>query len=60
MIYTQYHKGQEQSGAYRDNIRFLPRAIGDPLLDYVAYVLPLRQLFLLADPSRPYFTLPLY
>jgi hypothetical protein len=46
MIYTQYHKGQEQSGAYRDNIRFLPKAIGDPLLDYVAYVLPLRELFL--------------
>jgi hypothetical protein len=46
MIYTQYHKGQQQSGAYEDNIRFLPKAIGDPLLDYMAYVLPLRQLFL--------------
>jgi hypothetical protein len=46
MLYTQYHKGQQQSGAYRDNIRFLPKAIGDLLLDYVAYVLPLRQLFL--------------
>ncbi|PQE16365.1 telomere-associated recQ-like helicase protein [Rutstroemia sp. NJR-2017a BVV2] len=46
MIYTQYHKGQQQSGAYKDNIRFLPKAIGDLLLAYVAYVLPLRQLFL--------------
>jgi hypothetical protein len=46
MIYTQYHKGQQQSGAYKDNIRFLPKAIGDLLLSYTAYVLPLRQLFL--------------
>jgi hypothetical protein len=46
MIYTQYHKGQQQSGVYKDNIRFLPKAIGDLLLDYIAYVLPLRQLFL--------------
>ena len=46
MIYTQYHKGQQQSGAYKDNIRFLPKAIGDLLLSYIAYVLPLRQLFL--------------
>jgi hypothetical protein len=40
MIYTQYHKGQQQSGAYKDNIRFLPKAIGDLLLSYIAYVLP--------------------
>jgi hypothetical protein len=46
MIYTQYHKGQQQSGAYKDNIRFLPKAVGDLLLSYIAYVLPLRQLFL--------------
>ncbi|PVH71627.1 hypothetical protein DL98DRAFT_357153, partial [Cadophora sp. DSE1049] len=46
MIYVQYHKGQQQSGAYKDNIRFLPKAIGDLLLPYIAYVLPLRQLFL--------------
>ncbi|KAH9203176.1 hypothetical protein DL95DRAFT_506653, partial [Leptodontidium sp. 2 PMI_412] len=29
MIYVQYHKGQQQSGAYKDNIRFIPNAIGD-------------------------------
>lgn len=46
MVYVQYHKGQEQSGAYKDNIRFLPRAIGDLLLTYLAYVAPLRQIFL--------------
>ncbi|KAL5324770.1 hypothetical protein ACEPPN_005888 [Leptodophora sp. 'Broadleaf-Isolate-01'] len=36
MIYTQYHKGQQQSGAYKDNIRFIPKAIGDLLLPYIA------------------------
>ncbi len=46
MIYTQYHKGQQQSGAYKDNIRFLPKAIGDLLLMFVGYINPLRQLFL--------------
>jgi hypothetical protein len=46
MLYTQYHKGQQQSGVYKDNIRFLPKAVGDLLLTYIAYVLPLRQLFL--------------
>ena len=45
MIHTQYHKGQQQSGMYKDSIRFLPQAVGDLLLDYTAYVLPLRQLF---------------
>ena len=32
MLYTQYHKGQQQSGAYKDNIRFLLKAIGNLLL----------------------------
>ena len=46
MFYTQYHKGQQQTGAYKDNVRFLPKPIGDLLLDYLAYILPLRQMFL--------------
>lgn len=46
MIHVQYHKGQQQSGTYKDNIRFLPKALGDLLLSYIAYVLPLRQVFL--------------
>ena len=32
MIFTQYHKGQQQSGAFKDNIRFLPKDPGDLLL----------------------------
>ncbi|KFY31542.1 hypothetical protein V493_01014 [Pseudogymnoascus sp. VKM F-4281 (FW-2241)] len=46
MIYVQYHKGQQQSGVYKDNIQFLPKAVGDLLLMYIAYVIPLRQMFL--------------
>jgi hypothetical protein len=46
MIYTQYYKGQQQSGTYKNNIRFLPKAVGDLLLVYIAYVLLLRQMFL--------------
>jgi Lhr-like helicase len=46
MIHTQYHKGQEQSGVYKENVRFLPKPIGDLVLTYLAYVLPLRQIFL--------------
>jgi hypothetical protein len=46
MIYTQYHEGQQQSGVYKDNIRFIPKAIGDLVLLHIAYVLLLRQLFL--------------
>ncbi|KAH6960097.1 hypothetical protein BKA56DRAFT_662594 [Ilyonectria sp. MPI-CAGE-AT-0026] len=46
MVYVRYHKSQEQVGAETENIRFLPRAIGDLLLTYVALVQPLRQVFL--------------
>lgn len=34
MIHAQYHKGQEQSGLYKDDIKFLPRAVGDLRLVY--------------------------
>ncbi|KFY92766.1 hypothetical protein V500_04037 [Pseudogymnoascus sp. VKM F-4518 (FW-2643)] len=46
MIFTQYHKGQQQSGTYKENIRFLPKPIGDMLLQYIGLVIPLRQIFL--------------
>ncbi|KAL6405820.1 hypothetical protein AUP68_10959 [Ilyonectria robusta] len=46
MVYVQYHKSQEQTGKEKDNIRFLPPAIGDLLLTYLALVPPLRQVFL--------------
>ncbi|KAM6506787.1 hypothetical protein FALCPG4_018615 [Fusarium falciforme] len=46
MVYVRYHKSQEQVGAETENIRFLPRAIGDLLLTYLALVPPLRQVFL--------------
>jgi hypothetical protein len=46
MLYVRYHKSQEQTRAQKDNIRFLPPAIGALLLTYLAYVVPLRQIFL--------------
>jgi hypothetical protein len=44
-IHTTYCKGQQQTGEYKDNIRFLPSALRDLLLDYLVYVVPLRQVF---------------
>ncbi|KAJ3464901.1 hypothetical protein MRS44_009687 [Fusarium solani] len=46
IVYVRYHKSQEQVGAETENIRFLPRAIRDLLLTYLALVPPLRQVFL--------------
>ena len=46
MIHTTYHKGQQQTSSYKDNILFSPTPFADPLLDYIVYVLPLRQVFL--------------
>lgn len=51
MVHVTYHKGQQQTGKYKDNIRFLHPAFGDMLVDYIIYVLPLLQAFL--RHSRP-------
>ncbi|GJN87055.1 hypothetical protein PLIIFM63780_010637 [Purpureocillium lilacinum] len=45
MVHVTYHKGQQQTGRYKDNIRFLHPAMGDMLIDYIVYVLPLRLAF---------------
>ncbi|RKK86034.1 hypothetical protein BFJ68_g17172 [Fusarium oxysporum] len=46
LIHVRYHKSQERTGTERDNIRFLPPAVGSLLLTYLAYVPHLRQVFL--------------
>ena len=46
MLHTTYHKGQQQTGKFKDNIRFLPAPVGDLLLDYLVVVIPLLQVFL--------------
>ena len=46
MVHVQYHKGQQQTGSYKENVRFLANPIAELLLDYIVYVLPLRQIFL--------------
>ena len=58
MFRTQYHKGQQQTGAFKENIRFLPVAVGELLLDYLIYVVPLRQVFL--RQSAPHAVLSPY
>ena len=44
MLHIRYHKGLSVTGVYKDNIRFLPVAVGNLLLAYVAYVLPFCRL----------------
>jgi hypothetical protein len=46
MLHTTYHKGQQQTGTFKDNIRLLPTAVGDLLLEYLVYIVPLREVFL--------------
>ena len=46
MVHTTYDKSQERRGVDRDNIRFLSQPLADLLLDYIVYVIPLRQVFL--------------
>nr|XP_023922639.1 uncharacterized protein LOC112034089 [Quercus suber]POE97743.1 atp-dependent dna helicase tlh1 [Quercus suber] len=46
MLHLQYHKGQQQTGRYKENVRFLPDALADLLLDYLVYVLPFRHALL--------------
>ena len=46
MIHTTYDKSQQQRGSLRDNIRFLSQPVADLLLNYLVYVIPLRQILL--------------
>lgn len=52
MVHVQYHKGQQQTGKYKENVRFLPNPIAELLLDYIVYVLPLRERFLRQTSPR--------
>jgi hypothetical protein len=58
IVHVQYHKGQQQTGNYKENIRFLANPIAELLLDYIVYVLPLRERFL--RQSSPKALLSLY
>ena len=46
MVYVRYRKSQEQTGQEGDNIRFVPPAIAELVLTFLAFVQPLRQIFL--------------
>lgn len=52
MIHVKYHKGQQQTGRFKENIRFLAHPIGELLLDYIVYVLLLRQVFLRQQSAK--------
>lgn len=56
MVHVKYHKGQQQSGKYKENVRFLAHPIGELLLDYLVYVIPLRQLFLRQSSPKALLT----
>lgn len=43
---TSYHKGQHQTDRHKENIRFLAHPVRELLLDYLVYVMPLRQISL--------------
>ena len=46
IVHVQYYKGQQQTGNYKENVRFLASLIAELLLDYIVYILPLRERFL--------------
>jgi len=52
MIHTTYGKQQQQQGLRQDSVRFLAQPIGNLLLDYLVYVLPLRERFLRQSSPR--------
>lgn len=52
MVYVKFHKGQQQIGRYKENVRFLAHPVGELLLDYLVYVMPLRQTFLRQNSSK--------
>lgn len=46
MLHVSYHKSQEQTDKDGDNVRFLPPAIAELLMIFLAFVQPMRLLFL--------------
>ena len=52
MLHTTYHKGQQQTRKFKDNIQFMPGPIRGLLLDYLVTVIPLRQVFLRRSAPR--------
>ena len=53
MIHTTYHKGLNMTSQTKDNIRFLPTAIGELLLNFLCYVQPLRLAYPLCERVFP-------
>lgn len=52
LIHTWYHKNQQQTSHHKHNVRFLHAQVGDLLVNYLVYVVPLLEVFLRA--SKPH------
>ncbi|KAM0721351.1 hypothetical protein Q7P37_002275 [Cladosporium fusiforme] len=59
MVHVQYHKGQQQTGNYKENVRFLARPIERLVLDYIVYIMPLRERFLRQKSRTASVSVPL-
>ncbi|PWN39823.1 P-loop containing nucleoside triphosphate hydrolase protein, partial [Ceraceosorus guamensis] len=46
MIHTWYHKGQQQTGMHKHNVRFLHAEVGNLLVNYLVYVAPFLETLL--------------
>jgi hypothetical protein len=44
MVYVKYHTGQQQTGKYKENVRFLAHPVGELSLNYHIYVIFLRRI----------------
>lgn len=56
MMHVTYHKSQNVMGEVKNNIRFLPKVVGDMLMNFIAYVQPFRNTLHL--DSNPGYVLP--
>jgi superfamily II DNA or RNA helicase len=54
MLLTRYHKGQQMTRMSRWCVRFLPPAVGEMLVNYLVYVIPLRRYWLKQTTGSEY------
>jgi hypothetical protein len=53
MVHVQYYTRQQQTSNYKENVRFLANSIAELLLDYIVYIMPLRERFLRQASLKP-------
>jgi hypothetical protein len=45
MVHVKYHTGQQQTGKYKENVRFLAHPVGELSINYHIYAISLHQIF---------------